>query len=63
MSQFNLRVYAFIINDKHEVLLSDEYEFGTFFTKFPGGGVKYGEGFYSWKHGTKELIVSDKFKN
>jgi 3-hydroxybutyryl-CoA dehydrogenase len=26
-------------------------------------GVKSGEGFYSWKHGTKELIVSDKFKN
>ena len=44
MSQFNLRVYAFIINDKQEVLLSDEYEFGTFFTKFPGGGVEYGEG-------------------
>jgi mutator protein MutT len=44
MSQFNLRVYAFIINDNHEVLLSDEYEFGTFFTKFPGGGVEYGEG-------------------
>ena len=26
-------------------------------------GVKSGEGFYSWGHGTKELIVSDKFKN
>ena len=26
-------------------------------------GVKSGEGFYSWKHGTKELIVSDYFKN
>tara|TARA_Y100001978_G_scaffold75851_1_gene68014 strand:+ start:782 stop:1672 length:891 start_codon:yes stop_codon:yes gene_type:complete len=25
-------------------------------------GVKSGEGFYSWKHGTKELIVSDYFK-
>ena len=24
-------------------------------------GVKSGEGFYSWGHGTKELIVSDKF--
>lgn len=26
-------------------------------------GVKSGEGFYSWSHGTKDLIVSDKFKN
>jgi 3-hydroxybutyryl-CoA dehydrogenase len=26
-------------------------------------GVKSGEGFYSWVHGTKELIVSDKFKS
>lgn len=25
-------------------------------------GVKSGEGFYSWTHGTKELIVSDYFK-
>jgi 3-hydroxybutyryl-CoA dehydrogenase len=25
-------------------------------------GVKSGEGFFSWKHGTKELIVSDYFK-
>ena len=26
-------------------------------------GVKSGEGFYSWGHGTKDLIVSDKFNN
>ena len=26
-------------------------------------GVKSGEGFYSWGHGTKDLIVSDKFIN
>ena len=25
-------------------------------------GVKSGEGFYTWGHGTKELIVSDQFK-
>lgn len=25
-------------------------------------GVKSGEGFYSWTHGTKELIVADQFK-
>ena len=26
-------------------------------------GVKSGEGFYNWSHGTKELIVSDYFKS
>ncbi|RLD51267.1 MAG: 3-hydroxybutyryl-CoA dehydrogenase [Bacteroidetes bacterium] len=25
-------------------------------------GIKSGEGFYSWTHGTKELIVADRFK-
>lgn len=25
-------------------------------------GVKTGEGFYSWRHGTKDLIVADNFK-
>ena len=44
MNQFNLRVYGFILNENQELLLSDEYRFDTFFTKFPGGGVEYGEG-------------------
>jgi 3-hydroxybutyryl-CoA dehydrogenase len=25
-------------------------------------GVKSGEGFYSWQHGTKDLIVAANFK-
>ena len=25
-------------------------------------GIKTGEGFYSWTHGTKELVVADNFK-
>jgi 8-oxo-dGTP diphosphatase len=41
---FNLRVYALIVNEENEVLLSDEFRFGKFFTKFPGGGVEFGEG-------------------
>ena len=44
MGRFNLRVYALIINEFGEILLSDECRFGTFFTKFPGGGVETGEG-------------------
>jgi ADP-ribose pyrophosphatase YjhB (NUDIX family) len=44
MKNFNLRVYGLIINEKQEILLSDECRFGHFFTKFPGGGVEKGEG-------------------
>ena len=40
----NIRVYAIIINDKKQVLLSDELRFGQAFTKFPGGGLEWGEG-------------------
>jgi 8-oxo-dGTP diphosphatase len=44
LSRFNVRVYALIINELDEVLLSDELRFGHHFTKFPGGGVEFGEG-------------------
>jgi mutator protein MutT len=44
LGRFNLRVYALVINEFGEILLSDECRFGTFFTKFPGGGVEPGEG-------------------
>ena len=41
---FVIRVYGIIINDNKEVLLSDEYKLGMKMTKFPGGGLEYGEG-------------------
>lgn len=41
---FNVRAYAIIINEKKELLLTDEYRFGKAFTKFPGGGLEFGEG-------------------
>lgn len=44
MNKFNIRVYGIIINEKNEVLVSDEYRFGRSFTKFPGGGLQWGEG-------------------
>jgi 8-oxo-dGTP diphosphatase len=44
MYPFNLRVYGLLINDNHEILVSDEHEYGMDFTKFPGGGLEYGEG-------------------
>lgn len=39
-----VRVYAIIVNKKHEVLLSDEFRLGVEMTKFPGGGLEFGEG-------------------
>ncbi len=41
---FIVRVYGIILNDKHEVLLTDEFQLDTKMTKFPGGGLQYGEG-------------------
>jgi 8-oxo-dGTP diphosphatase len=44
MAVFNIRVYGLLINDDGEVLISDEKQYGTMFSKFPGGGLEYGEG-------------------
>jgi 8-oxo-dGTP diphosphatase len=44
MYQFNVRVYGLLLNEHQEILLSDEQEYGLQFTKFPGGGLEYGEG-------------------
>lgn len=44
MKKFNVRVYGILINERLEVLLSDECRFGFSFTKFPGGGLEWGEG-------------------
>lgn len=41
---FTIRVYGVVINDRQEVLLTDEYRLGHRMTKFPGGGMHYGEG-------------------
>lgn len=41
---FIIRVYGLILNDKNEVLLTDEFQVGMKMTKFPGGGLEFGEG-------------------
>lgn len=41
---FNIRVYGILIHNKKEVLVTDENHTGLSFTKFPGGGLEYGEG-------------------
>lgn len=44
INKFNIRVYSLIINENNEVLLSDEFVNGIEMTKFPGGGLEFGEG-------------------
>lgn len=44
MYLFNVRVYGILLNDNNEVLISDEKTQNVAFTKFPGGGLEYGEG-------------------
>ncbi len=41
---FNIRVYGILINENKEILVADETRFGIQFTKFPGGGLEFGEG-------------------
>jgi ADP-ribose pyrophosphatase YjhB (NUDIX family) len=41
---FNIRVYGILINEQKQVLVSDEFIRGNYYTKFPGGGLEFGEG-------------------
>lgn len=49
--RFNLRVYGILITD-NKVLVSDEFIKGHHITKFPGGGLEFGEG-------TKDCIIRE----
>jgi ADP-ribose pyrophosphatase YjhB (NUDIX family) len=44
ISLFNIRVYGILINEKQQVLVSDEFILGAYINKFPGGGLQFGEG-------------------
>src|SRR5690242_18871395 len=41
---FNVRVYGILLGDNKRVLVSDEFIRGNYYTKFPGGGLEFGEG-------------------
>jgi len=41
---FTIRVYGILINEQKQVLVSDEFIRGNYYTKFPGGGLELGEG-------------------
>ncbi|WP_163717269.1 NUDIX hydrolase [Mangrovibacterium lignilyticum] len=44
IKHFNIRVYGLLLNDNNEVLVTDEFQLDTSMTKFPGGGLDFGEG-------------------
>src|ERR1700747_1995916 len=41
---FNVRVYGILLGENKKVLVSDEFIRGGYYTKFPGGGLEFGEG-------------------
>ena len=54
INTINLRVYGVLVNDKKQVLVSDEriYYNNLEVTKFPGGGLELGEG-------TRDCIIRE----
>ena len=40
----SVRVYGILLGDNQKVLVSDEFIRGNYYTKFPGGGLEFGEG-------------------
>jgi 8-oxo-dGTP diphosphatase len=52
LPMFNIRVYGILINEENQVLVSDEFIRGNYYTKFPGGGLEFGEG-------TRECLVRE----
>ncbi len=41
---FSIRVYGILLGENKKVLVSDELIRGGYYTKFPGGGLEFGEG-------------------
>ena len=44
MSAFTIRVYGILKDEHNNIIVSDEKIRGNLFTKFPGGGLEFGEG-------------------
>jgi len=44
INRFNIRVYGIVFDHKGRLLLTDEFRLGIRMTKFPGGGLNFGEG-------------------
>jgi ADP-ribose pyrophosphatase YjhB (NUDIX family) len=52
MATITLRVYGILFNEQGQLLVTDELIRGKQFTKFPGGGLEWGEG-------TRECLVRE----
>jgi len=51
ITRFNIRVYMLLYDETEtRILLSDEIVQGEYHTKFPGGGLEYGEGLLDCLH-------------
>lgn len=44
INRYIIRVYALIIDLNNDILISDEHQLNMRMTKFPGGGMHFGEG-------------------
>jgi ADP-ribose pyrophosphatase YjhB (NUDIX family) len=44
IDRLNIRVYGILKDENNRVLVSDEFIRGAYVTKFPGGGLEFGEG-------------------
>jgi len=44
VSRMVVRVYGLLFNADGKLLITDEYQLGMPMTKFPGGGLEFGEG-------------------
>ena len=44
IKNFTIRIYGIAFREKDEILLTDEFRLGMRMTKFPGGGLEFGEG-------------------
>lgn len=66
LNNFNVRVYGLLIENER-VLITDEIRLGTKMTKFPGGGLEYGEGLADglkrefWEEMNIEVEVGELF--
>jgi len=50
--KFTIRVYGILLDEAKGILVADEFQNGKRFTKFPGGGLEFGEG-------TRECLVRE----
>jgi len=67
VTEFNLRVYALILNNNNQVLVSDEMFRKKRLVKFPGGGMHPGEGTLECLHREaqeefgQDILILDHF--